>query len=149
MSIWDQLKDTASKAAGQLGEKISEAAETGKTEFEVLKVKRQISATEEEIDDLFRDLGRRTFELSQSGGLEDSESQGLASEIEAKKQAIEGFQAEIEKIREEADEVREERESERRSKSEEEDAKRRDEEEGIDGEAVWEDDDDDGTPPPP
>jgi len=149
-SFWDDIKEKASWAAEQIGERLEEATEAGKTEFEALKLRRQIDTIEDEVNDLFRQLGRRAFELYEAEDLEDAECKGIGAEIQAKKDKATEIQEEIEKLREQFEENRKTREEEAARKAEVAAEKKQDEEEGIDGEAVWEDDDgDDGTPPPP
>jgi hypothetical protein len=148
-SFWDGLKDKAAWAAEQIGEKIDVATEAGKTEFEVLKVRRQADAIQDEIEGLYGQLGKRAYELWQSEKLDDSEAKGIGAEIHSKQEKIEELKAEVEQIRLEHEESLKKREEEAKIQAEEEDQRRQDKEEGIDGEAVWEDDGDDGTPPPP
>lgn len=151
MSFWDEMKEKASWAAEQVGETLSEVGERTGTEFNVLKVKRQISALEGEVEELYRKLGRRAYELAKDGGIDDAELSGLADEVSQKKEAIQGHEAEIEKMREES-EAELKRRAEERDEREETERKAEAEKEETVGEAVWEDDEgarDDGTPPPP
>lgn len=149
-SFWDEIKDKAAWAAEQIGEKIDVATEAGKTEFEVLKVRRQADAIKDEIDQLHLQLGKRAYELWQDGKIEDGEAKGIGTEIQSKHEKITELEAEIERIRAEHEEGQKRREEDAELREQQAEQKRQDEEEGIDGEAVWEDDDrDDGTPPPP
>ncbi len=150
MSFWEEVKEKAAWAAEQVGEKLEEATETGKTEFQALKVKRQIDHIEDEVGELFRRLGRRAYELWEDEKIEDSEVQGIGAEIRAKRDRVKELEAEIESIRLQLNEFKKEKQEVASQKAEEDAEKKKDEEEGIDGEALWEEDDrDDGTPPPP
>lgn len=148
--FWEDIKEKATWAAEQLGEKLEEATEAGKTEFEVLKVRRQIDALEDEVMELYKQLGKRAFELFEDGRLDDAECKGIGDDIQGKKTKAEELGASIDALREKHEAFLRQREDESERKSRESDERRKDKEEGIDGEAVWEDDDrDDGTPPPP
>jgi DNA repair exonuclease SbcCD ATPase subunit len=143
MSFWDEVKEKAAWAAKEVGEKLEEATEAGKTEYNVLRVRRQVEHLEDEVGELMKKLGRRAFELFEAGSIDDEEAASISAEIQAKYEKKSELEEEIEKLRTEHEEFL-------KTKEAEEQERQQDKEDGIDGEAIWEDDDrDDGTPPPP
>lgn len=105
MSFWDEIRDKASWAATRVGEKLGEVKDKTATELTVLRIKRQIAAAEEAANELYRQLGRRAFELAEQGKIQDAECRGLAEEIRAKRDLVAGYEEDIARARKDAEEA--------------------------------------------
>lgn len=63
MSFWDDLQEKAKQVAKKASDTFDEVKETTSVEFQVLKIKRQISLAESEIKELQSNIGKRVYDI--------------------------------------------------------------------------------------
>jgi hypothetical protein len=89
MSLWDQFKETASKAAKIVAETATEAKNLAAYQLKLREVRSQINqATESQRAD-FESMGRRVYEMHKAGQISDSTLLAGCTQIDASYQKIE------------------------------------------------------------
>ncbi len=105
MNFWDDLQSKAKEAAKIAGQTFDDVKEQGTTQIAVLKIKRQISLCESEIEGLQKAIGKRVYDLQliQPEGFADPEIQKLCGEITEQLNQIAGLEKEIVELQDESD----------------------------------------------
>ena len=99
MSLWDQFKETASKAAKLAAETAGEAKNYAAFKMKAREVGAQISqATESQRAD-FESMGRRVYEMHKAGQITDSTLLAGCSQIDASYQRIDELHKEEERLK--------------------------------------------------
>ncbi len=105
MGFWDELQEKAKQVVKKAGETLEDVKDTTSTELTVLKLKRQISLCESEIQALQNAIGKKVYDLRtvQPESFANPEIQDCCEKITEQLRQIAEVEKEVLRVREEHD----------------------------------------------